>query len=67
MRGHADRTGETIALFGRMDEPQIGVRDRLIGYRFELVDADTYVFSVKDYHASPDGATVVEVTFSRKG
>lgn len=66
LTGHANRDGSVIALFGKMDEPQIGVRDRLIGYHFELVDADTYVFDVKDYHASPDGTTVVEVTFTRK-
>ncbi len=66
LEGHSNRDGSEIALYGKMDEPQLGVRERLVSYVFRLIDADTYEMDVNDLLIGPEDNTAVKITFSRK-
>ncbi|CAE7262685.1 mscS [Symbiodinium necroappetens] len=66
LEGHSNRDGSEIAFYGKMDEPQLDIRDRVVAYVFRLIDADTYEMDVRDLHVGSDDNTVVKITFTRK-
>ena len=66
MRGHASADGGAIILFGRMDGPMMGVRDKTIKGVTRMVDEDTHVFEMHDLHIGEGGAKVMELTYRRR-
>ena len=61
-----DPRGETIVLYGLMDEFLTGERDKLVKYVFRFVDDDTMVFEIWDMGIGASGATVMRLTYRRR-
>jgi len=65
LEGHSSRNGDSISLYGQMDEPQLGIRGRMVEYIYTVIDEDTFVFVANDLHIGKENNTVIEVTYTR--
>jgi hypothetical protein len=63
--GYADSTGNVITLWGVMDEPTTGERDKPVRYVYRLMGKDKYVFEVHDFAFPEPNTKVVEITYTR--
>lgn len=67
--GYIDVTGRVITQYGRMDEPGMKQIGKVVKYVTEIVDDDTYTFSIYDLDIEDGGRgdpLVIEITFQRK-
>lgn len=64
MRGAMDPAGKTLTMYGRMDEPMLGVFGRTVKYKTEILSRDKRRLSIYDLHAGDD-YKVIEVTYER--
>lgn len=63
--GYADTSGTVITLWGVMDEPATGERDKPVRYVYRLMGKDKYVFEVHDFAFPEPNTKVVEITYTR--
>lgn len=65
MEGTADPTGTVITMWGTMDEPTTGERDKPVKYVTRLLSNDKHTFEIHDV-SYPEGATkVMEIVYTR--
>jgi hypothetical protein len=66
MSGTADQTGTVITMWGAMDEPMTGERDKPVKYVTRLIGKDKHTFESHDL-VLPEGQTrVMEIVYTRK-
>lgn len=66
MSGTADQTGTVITMWGTMDEPTTGERDKLVKYVTRILGKDKHVFEIHDL-SLPEGQTkTMEMLYTRK-
>lgn len=63
--GTASGDGKTFRMYGKMDEPMLGVYGRHVKYVDRIVDENTIVFELYDL-AVGDNHKVLEVTYKRQ-
>jgi Protein of unknown function (DUF1579) len=63
--GTADKSGNVITLWGTMDEPMTGERDKIVKYVYRLTGKDKYVFEVHDFSFPEPHTKVMEITYTR--
>lgn len=64
-KGACDASGKVLTTYGEMDEPMLGVQDRMVKSVVRIIDKDRHVFEMYDLLAG-DGHKVMEITYSRK-
>jgi hypothetical protein len=59
-------SGDVLTMWGKMDEPMLGLRDMTVKYVTRFIDDDTHIFEIHDFNY-PEGKTkVVEIEYRRK-
>jgi hypothetical protein len=66
MEGTADASGKSITMWGVMDEPTTGERNKKVKYITKIVDADTQVFEIYDVTTYGEKAPIMQMTYKRK-
>ena len=66
MEGTADASGKTITMWGLMDEPTTGEKNKKVKYVTKIVDADTQIFEIYDVSAYGEKAPTMQMTYKRK-
>jgi hypothetical protein len=61
-----DPKGESIVLYGLIDEFLTGEHDKVVKYVWKFVDDDTMVFELWDMAIGPSGAAVMRLTYQRR-
>jgi len=64
--GEGTFDGKVMTLWGKMDDPAAGEKDKKIRYVTTVVDNDKHVFQIFDISGSGDKKPVVEITYTRK-
>jgi len=64
--GVMDRSGKVLTLYGKMDEPTTGERDKPIKYVYRFEGPDKHVFEIHDLTIGEPNTRVMEVTYTRK-
>jgi hypothetical protein len=62
--GLLDRSETVLSLWGEMDEWMTDEHDKLVLYRYQIVDSNTIVFEIHDLALGQD-SKVIEVTYTR--
>ncbi len=62
--GLLDRSGTVLSLWGEMDEWLTDEHDKMVLYRYQIVDSNTIQFEIHDLALGND-SKVIEVTYSR--
>jgi hypothetical protein len=65
MSGTISPDGTMLTMYGRMDEPGLGVTGRMVKYVTHVIGDDERLFEITDLHAGDD-YKVVEITYRRK-
>jgi hypothetical protein len=65
MEGTADQSGNVITLWGMMDEPTTGERDKITKHVYRLAGKDKYVFEIHDFAFPEPNTKVMEITYTR--
>ncbi len=63
--GTHDNSGNTLTLWGTMDEWLTDVHDKPVMYRYTVVNAGTIVFEVHDLSLDSGETKVIEVTYKK--
>lgn len=63
--GMLDQTGDTLTLWGTMDEYMTGEHDKPVKYVYRFVSDDTYEFEIHDLAIIPGESKVVSGTFTK--
>jgi hypothetical protein len=66
MSGVLDKDGKSCTMWGKMDEPATGQKDKKVKYVTRFVDKDTQVFETYDVTSFGDKKPVMEITYKRK-
>jgi hypothetical protein len=66
MEGTLDKDGKSITMWGRMDEPTTGEKDKKVKYVTRIIDADKHMFEMYDLSTWGDKNPVMEITYTRK-
>lgn len=66
MEGSADKSGKTITMWGIMDEPATGEKNKKVKYVTHIVDANKHVFEMFDVATYGDKKPVMQITYTRK-
>lgn len=66
IEGLLDMTGDTLTMYGTMDEPMTGEHDKAVKWVFRFEDDDHYVFEIHDLGIVPGETKVLEVKYARK-
>ena len=64
-KGDRDRSGKVFTYYGEMDEPMLGVQDRMVKLVVHVNSADKHVFEMYDLLAGED-YRIMEITYLRK-
>lgn len=66
MEGSMNAAGTTLTLWGKMDEPATGEKNKEVKYVIHIVDKDTHVFEVYDVKTWGDKKPTLKLTYTRK-
>jgi hypothetical protein len=66
MDGVLDKGGKSVTMWGKMDEPTTGEKNKKVKYVTRFVDQDTQVFETYDISAYGDKKPVMEITYKRR-
>ncbi|HTY58029.1 MAG TPA: DUF1579 domain-containing protein [Bacteroidota bacterium] len=66
MEGKMDGEGKTLTLWGKMDEPATGEKDKKVKYVTRIVDKDKHVFEMYDIARFGEKQPVMVLTYTRK-
>jgi hypothetical protein len=66
MDGVLDKDGKSCTMWGKMDEPATGQKDKRVKYVTRFVDKDTQVFETYDVFAYGDKKPTMEITYKRR-
>ena len=64
--GTLDRTGTVLSLYGKMDEPTTGERDKPVKYVYRIDGPDKHVFEIHDLTIGEPHTKVMEAVYTRK-
>lgn len=64
--GTMDASGKVMTMWGKMDDPSTGAKDKKVKYVSTIVDNDKHVFQIFDIAGTGDKKPVVEITYTRK-
>jgi hypothetical protein len=66
MEGSIDKAGKTLTMWGVMDEPTTGERNKKVKYVTHLIDTDKHVFEIFDVSTYGDKKPTMQITYTRK-
>jgi len=66
MSGVLDKDGKSSTMWGKMDEPATGQKDKKVKYVTRFVDKDTQVFETYDVTSFGDKKPIMEITYRRR-
>ena len=66
MEGSMNAAGTILTLWGKMDEPSTGEKNKDVKYVIHIVDKDTHVFEVYDVKTWGDKKPTLKLTYTRK-
>ena len=66
MEGVLDKDGKSCTMWGKMDDPATGQKDKKAKYVTRFVDKDTQIFESYDVTSFGDKAPVMTITYKRK-
>jgi hypothetical protein len=66
MEGTMDKEGRTLTMWGKMDEPATGERDKKVKSVMRVVDKDKHVFESYDVSTFGDKQPVMVITYTRR-
>jgi hypothetical protein len=66
MDGVLDKDGKTCTMWGKMDDPMSGQKDKKVKYVTRFVDKDTQIFETYDVSTYGDKKPTMEITYKRK-
>jgi hypothetical protein len=66
MDGVLAKDGKSVTMWGKMDDPMTGQKDKKVKYVVRFVDKDTQVFETYDVTAYGDKQPVMEITYKRQ-
>jgi hypothetical protein len=64
--GAMDKDGKSVTMWGKMDDPMTGEKDKKVKYVVRFVDKDTQVFETYDVTAYGDKKPTMEITYKRQ-
>ena len=66
MEGTIDPDGKVITLWGKMDEPATGEKNKTVKYVYKIVDNNTHLFEIYDVTSHGEKYPTMRVTYKRK-
>ena len=66
MEGTMDKDGKAVTMWGKMDEPMTGEKDKKVKYVTRFVDKDTQVFEVYDVKTYGEKKPTMQITYKRR-
>jgi hypothetical protein len=66
MSGTMDKEGNILTLWGKMDDPMTGEKDKDIKYVTRIIDQDTHIFEIYDVKTWGDKQPTMRLTYTRK-
>jgi hypothetical protein len=66
MDGVLDKGGKSVTMWGKMDEPATGQKNKKVKYVTRFVDKDTQVFETYDVTSFGDKKPIMEITYKRR-
>lgn len=66
MEGAMDKDGKAVTMWGKMDEPMTGEKDKKVKYVTRFVDKDTQVFEVYDVKTYGETKPTMQITYKRR-
>jgi hypothetical protein len=66
MNGSADKGGQSVTMWGMMDEPATGAKNKKVKYVTRFIDKDTQVFETYDVSSYGDKKPTMEITYKRR-
>ncbi|HXG91680.1 MAG TPA: DUF1579 domain-containing protein [Blastocatellia bacterium] len=64
--GDLDEATKVMTLYGKMDEPMTGEKDKTVRYVIRVTSKDKYIFEAYDLIGTPHEFKGVEVTYTRR-
>jgi hypothetical protein len=64
--GVLDKDEKSVTMWGKMDEPATGEKDKKVKYVTRFVDKDTQVFETYDMSSFGDKKPIMEITYKRR-
>jgi hypothetical protein len=66
MEGVLDKDGKSVTMWGKMDDPMTGAKDKKIKYVTRFADKDTQVFESYDVTAFGDKMPTMQIPYKRR-
>jgi hypothetical protein len=66
MDGVLDKDGKSVTMWGKMNEPATGEKDKKIKYVTRFADNDTQIFETYDVSAYGDKKPTMQITYKRR-
>jgi hypothetical protein len=66
MDGVLDKGGKSVTMWGKMDEPATGEKDKKVKYVTRFVDKDTQIFETYDVTSFGDKKPTMVITYKRR-
>ena len=66
MEGTMDKAGNTLTMWGKMDEPMTGEKNKPVKYVVTLIDNNKHVFEIYDVKSYGEKKPVMQITYTRK-
>lgn len=66
MEGTMGKAGKTLTMWGKMDDPMTGEKNKPVKYVVTLIDHDKHVFEVFDVKSYGEKKPMMQITYTRK-
>jgi hypothetical protein len=66
MGGSVDKSGKTLTMWGTMDEPMTGEKNKKVKYVTHIISPDKHIFEIFDISAYGDKKPTMQMTYIRK-
>lgn len=66
MEGVLDKDGKTVTMWGTMNEPATGEKNKKVKYVTRFIDKDTQIFETYDVSAYGDKKPTMQITYKRR-
>lgn len=66
MEGTLDKSGKELTMWGKMDEPATGEKDKKVKYVTKFIDDDHQMFEIYDVTSYGDKKPTMVITYTRK-
>lgn len=66
MEGSFDKQKSTLTMWGKMNEPMTGEKDKKVKYVTRIIDNDKHVFEVYDVTSYGEKKPTMQITYTRK-